>query len=229
MLTAIAGGTKLVSYGQVLGPVSYEVLLPEHRTAQLPLWLAADDRLTMANAPESIGSHKLLKALSANGPPGPDACPKAVASQAKLWALHHYKQLIAEELLFALWMVDPESFAFYYIVGEQIAIVLPPSDPTRDRVPSPASLPPGVDKTQLGMLYRRSGLQLLAVSRVAHRLAHEWEQLLASAGGSATERHKIKAKLLRDGQWCLSSQAREAVSCRGSGGSGGVDDSGGNG
>ena len=36
MLTAIADGTKLVSYGQVLGPVSYEVLLPEHRTAQLP-------------------------------------------------------------------------------------------------------------------------------------------------------------------------------------------------
>jgi hypothetical protein len=91
----------------------------------------------MANAPESIGSHQLLKALSANGPPGPDACPKAVASQARLWALHDYKQLIAEELLFVLWMVDPESFAFYYVVGEQIAIVLPPSDPTLDRVPSP--------------------------------------------------------------------------------------------
>ena len=53
MLTAIAGGTKLVSYGQVLGPVLYEVPLPEHRTRQI----------------------------------------------------------------------------FYYVVGEQIAIVLPPSEP----------------------------------------------------------------------------------------------------
>ena len=144
-----------------------------------PWWIAATEKLTMTNAPSSVLSGKIISSFTKlSGRAGPLVCPEATGQSSSTARSSAPTTVLLDTLLFALWMIDPESFAFYYVTDDQWIAVVPPvtaTDPAISRLPQhpPHVRPADVDRGRLSMLYSRSALQLLAVTRVAYRLAHE--------------------------------------------------------
>jgi len=184
--SAITEGVALVYFNWKLDVVQPPLVSPaDHCSSESPCWLSTSAALTVANAPKSSESHKLLVRYTA-GKGGSGACPEAEGQDRRI-VNHDQSSLITDALLFVLWMIDPACYDFYYVRDQQVVVVHPPSDWSAPRIPKfqaeggaghddDAWLPPGVRREELGMLYRRNALRLLVVARVAHRLAFEHAQ-----------------------------------------------------
>jgi len=195
-LDAQVSSGRQVKYGsQVIDLLSPSLLqaasgAPSSWAAVSPRWIVADERLTMPNAPASIDSGKIIKSFT-KGPGWIDAVP-AAPGQTSVTMHREYTRLFSDELLFACWVLDPDSYAFYFVAGLSIVVVPPVSAPIYEegpptnkrhlsRIPierSPGGsahdgrrLPDNAHRRDLRMLFARSGFQLLITTRAAQRLA----------------------------------------------------------
>lgn len=165
---------------RILDVVQCSLVIPESRcSAAAPYWLSAKTQLAFANAPLSVKSNLVISFFS-GGDAGPQACSTADSQSDNFLDTSNGVYLLTKSILFVLWMVDPTCYDFYYIREGRVVVVPPPSGVLAARVPlqgdrggDDSYLPAGVKRKDLGILYRREALQLLMLSRVAGRLAHE--------------------------------------------------------
>ena len=138
-LDAQVSSGRQVKYGsQVIDLLSPSLLqaasgAPSSWAAVSPRWIVADERLTMPNAPASIDSGKIIKSFT-KGPGWIDAVP-AAPGQTSVTMHREYTRLFSDELLFACWVLDPDSYAFYFVAGLSIVVVPPVSAPIYEEGP----------------------------------------------------------------------------------------------
>ena len=177
--SAISTGTALLDFSNCLDLAPPALLIPDdHCSESSPCWIATTTRLAMAGAPASVESNALLKTYGVNGKGGPLALPPDRVEKSLVY--QNYPDLISDSILFVLWMIDPESYDFYYVREGRIIVVRPASVASANRVPfSSASshggpddvyLPAGVARTDLGASVQTALKIALVIMHIPNRM-----------------------------------------------------------
>ena len=215
---SISDGLRIKDGTDVLDIVPLAALAAREQnfcSRESPCWMAAAGSLA-SGLFASVKSNAILRRYAGGKSEG--SCPPADGQRTVVQHPDYSAtSLVTDSLLFALWMVDPTSYFFYYIADGKVECLDPPPAHDDNRLPIESSkvakatraaaisrgaaLTEGVKRTHLGMGWRRVGLQLTLVTRVAHRLAHEHEN------GWLPD-----AVVTPDGPaWCLAPAVRQPV------------------
>ena len=139
IIAAIEHGEDLVeTSSRIVGRAPLAALSEEVCSNESPCWIVCKEPVTGLEGgmnPRSIDAIKTIGYFT-SGKGSDSMCPAAEGQSNKVQhAKRAYVNLPTDSLLFALWMIDPSCYIFYYISERRIHSFRPPPNNDDNRIP----------------------------------------------------------------------------------------------